>query len=264
MPRGYRYVILAACGVALGVLSPPSNAARSDQSNTQSTTSRDLERIATALERPPERDAPDAGCDQGKENRKSDLCAQWKAADAAKDSADWTRRTFWLAVAGTIIGGLTLGAAAYAAFYAKAAADAASETLKHEVAMSGLQLNAILHIESVDFTDWDDGVPPQVSFSVRNVGTQPARSLTIVGAWGDRYDLDAEPLNLQPCKAPKGISPNGVFRVTLPRSAPEESSPHAPVYCQFELTWEFRAEEVRRIREFHQFDGKQFSFMRDY
>lgn len=263
MNKGYRYVIFATCGVALGVLSPPGNAARRDQSNTQSTASRDLERIATALERPPERSAPDAGCDQGKEDRKSDLCAQWKAADAARDSADWTRRTFWLAIAGTIIGGLTLGAAAYAAFYAKAAADAASEAVKHDVLVASLQLNAILHIESVEYDSGGVSLSPRVSVSVRNVGALPAKSLVVVGAWGYRSNLDASPLTLKPCKAPNEISPNGVFRVDVPPNGRTAFTTLTDLYCQFELTWEFRPGEERRIGQIHKLTGQQFSFVRD-
>lgn len=61
-------------------------------------------------------------CAEGEENRNSDLCAQWKAADAAKESADWTGRTFFLGIFGTVIGGLTLLAAGFAAWYARHAA----------------------------------------------------------------------------------------------------------------------------------------------
>lgn len=64
----------------------------------------------------------DLGCEAGQDNRRSDLCAQWKAADAAQESASWTARTFWLALFGTAIGGGTLFAAFAAARYARDAA----------------------------------------------------------------------------------------------------------------------------------------------
>lgn len=41
-------------------------------------------------------------CDEGKDARDSDLCAQWKAADAARDAADWTRLGIILGVFGTV------------------------------------------------------------------------------------------------------------------------------------------------------------------
>ncbi|MFL9840045.1 hypothetical protein ABS767_03635 [Sphingomonas sp. ST-64] len=69
----------------------------------------------------------DRGCQRGKDDRSSDLCAQWKAADAAKESADWARRMYPWIVAGTIIGGLTLVAAVAAAMFAKSASDGAHE-----------------------------------------------------------------------------------------------------------------------------------------
>jgi hypothetical protein len=50
------------------------------------------------------------------------LCAQWKAADAAKESAEWAGSTFWLGVAGAAISFLTLLAAGFAAWYARKAA----------------------------------------------------------------------------------------------------------------------------------------------
>ncbi|MET0360737.1 MAG: hypothetical protein ABW048_03190, partial [Sphingobium sp.] len=70
----------------------------------------------------------DLGCRPGSDDRRSDLCAQWKAADAAERSADWTRNTFWLGLAGTAIGGLTLAAAAFAAWWAKRAAEEAAKS----------------------------------------------------------------------------------------------------------------------------------------
>jgi len=66
-------------------------------------------------------------CDSKEENRNSDLCAQWKAADAARESADWTRRTFYVSIVGGIIAFLTLAAAVAAAVFAKLAADHTAE-----------------------------------------------------------------------------------------------------------------------------------------
>lgn len=62
-------------------------------------------------------------CDPGKDNRNSDLCAQWKAADAAERGAYWTQGAFWVGFVGLMLGLGTLGAAVAAARYAKAAAD---------------------------------------------------------------------------------------------------------------------------------------------
>ena len=62
-------------------------------------------------------------CKPGENNRNSDLCAQWKAADAARDSARWARYTFWLSIMGAAVGVLTFIVAVAAALFAKSASD---------------------------------------------------------------------------------------------------------------------------------------------
>jgi hypothetical protein len=62
-------------------------------------------------------------CDQGQDYRNSDLCAQWKAADAARDAADWTYWGVLLGIVGTI--GLF-----WTLYYTRAAVKAAQEATK--------------------------------------------------------------------------------------------------------------------------------------
>lgn len=62
-------------------------------------------------------------CDLRRPDRTSELCAQWAAADAAAKGVAWAERTFYLGVAGTLLGALTLAAAAAAAFFAGKAAE---------------------------------------------------------------------------------------------------------------------------------------------
>lgn len=66
--------------------------------------------------------SPDGGCKRGVDDRQSDLCAQWKAADAATDAARWTFWTWVASLVGLLIGGGTLFAAWRAAHWAKQAA----------------------------------------------------------------------------------------------------------------------------------------------
>jgi hypothetical protein len=70
-----------------------------------------------------------AACPQGQDDRNSDLCAQWKAADAAADSAYWTSGTFWIGIVGLVLGAVTMGAAIAAAVFARRAAVATEETV---------------------------------------------------------------------------------------------------------------------------------------
>jgi len=121
MPRGYRCIILAAVGWLILAASPPQNQPTQNNADARDRESNALDRIATAIERS-KSDIPDRGCPNGEEIRQSDLCAQWKAADAAQESADWGRRTFYLAIGGTIIGFATLIAAVKAGQFAKEAA----------------------------------------------------------------------------------------------------------------------------------------------
>lgn len=121
MLRSYRLHVFA-----LGlVLSTPaySQEAKTDQNQTGADIATQLERISTAIEKQPVASAPDRGCDPAQEDRQSDLCAQWKSADAAADSARWARFTFFAGIIGLLVGAGTLFAAWRAAHWAKKAAD---------------------------------------------------------------------------------------------------------------------------------------------
>jgi len=124
MFRGYRVALCAAFGLALIGASPKEDGRnRTQERATQKQIAEKLERIATAIEKPPSAPTPDSGCDSGAEDRQSDLCAQWKAADAAAESARWALLTFVAGLAAIAIGGGTLVAAWLAARWAKKAAD---------------------------------------------------------------------------------------------------------------------------------------------
>ena len=124
-------------------------------------------------------------CEQGEENRNSNLCAQWKAADAAKKSADWAVNTFWLGIYGAIIGTFTLAAAGAAAFYAKKAAehtergaDAAEEAVEETRRMGMVQTRAYMSFDHYECKTGikDDGSVGGFRFlvHVKNTGQSPA------------------------------------------------------------------------------------------
>lgn len=98
--------------------SPPQQQSGQPQAQAEQAVANSLNRIAGTLERDNEAKGYTADCEQGRDNRRSDLCAQWKAADAARESADWTRRAFYLGIAGAVLGLGTLGAAIAAALFA--------------------------------------------------------------------------------------------------------------------------------------------------
>lgn len=71
----------------------------------------------------------DQGCLRGREDRKSNTCAQWKAADAAADAAQAAWRQAFIGWIGLILGGITMTAAIAAAFYARSASIHADRAL---------------------------------------------------------------------------------------------------------------------------------------
>lgn len=94
--------------------------------------SRDIQRIANVLENEASSADPTVEpCAPGVDNRSSDLCAQWKAADAAQQSADAADRTVVIGWIGLVLGAITMGAAIAAAAYARRAAVATEQTVQH-------------------------------------------------------------------------------------------------------------------------------------
>lgn len=121
MSRGYR-VILFAFGL---ILSSPCHSQKTEgnQPKADKETASQLARIASAIEKQPIATTPDGGCKPGQDDRQSDLCAQWKAADAAAEAAKWSLWMLWISGFGLIVGAGTLFAAWRAAHWAKLAAD---------------------------------------------------------------------------------------------------------------------------------------------
>ncbi|MEA3000599.1 MAG: hypothetical protein QOK17_2432 [Sphingomonadales bacterium] len=94
-----------------------------DANRLEAKVQRDLQTAAakTALSAKPYQKAhdPNPPCEKGEDNRRSDLCAQWKAADAADFAANVA---YWIGLGGILVAALTLAAAVAAALYARNAA----------------------------------------------------------------------------------------------------------------------------------------------
>jgi hypothetical protein len=130
-------------------------------------------------------------CEKGASNRASDLCAQWKAADAAESSATAAWRFGSL---GAFIGILTLAAASAAAWYAKKAADytrdsvieakrsanAAEKTMAATITAYEMQIRPYIAIT----VKADEPAEPfsrdtVLKFIVKNFGQTPASSVKL-------------------------------------------------------------------------------------
>jgi len=139
-------------------------------------------------------------CAPGQNLRSSDLCAQWKAADAASEGATWTARTFWLSLLGTLFGAGTLVAAFMAARYAKHAAqearrsaDIAKDAL---IASERAWITVGLHADSPIAIERAGTCSLSVSLKVTNIGRTPAlnahTSMTMIPSKVDhRADVKA-------------------------------------------------------------------------
>lgn len=119
-------------------------------------------------------------CDQGEEKRYSDLCAQWKAADAAADSA------WWAAISGyaTAISTFAVLVALYFAFRSNSIArDTARHQLRAYVAFETIEAKLPTLIE----------YPYEMQVIWRNTGQTPASSLankTIIRVLDAKFDGD--------------------------------------------------------------------------
>ena len=133
----------------------------------------------------PTGESRDIGCEHGQDNRQSDLCAQWKAADSASDAAQWA---WWQLVAlpiGMAIGLGTLFFAGRAAHYAKLAASEtkraanAAENAIDETREIG-RAQARCYVIVSDFTaniGTSDG--SAVNLKLQNSGNSPAFAITV-------------------------------------------------------------------------------------
>ncbi|MNK31863.1 hypothetical protein D3C87_503070 [compost metagenome] len=120
----------------------------------------------------------DQPCLPGYDLRSSDLCAQWKAADAASESAAWTARNFWLSLLGTVVGAGTLLAAFMAAIYAKHAAKEARRSADIAkdafIASERAWLTVDLHAGSDLTFHPTGGCSLFVYLTIKNIGRTPA------------------------------------------------------------------------------------------
>lgn len=130
----------------------------------------------------------DKGCPSGQDNRQSDLCAQWKAADSAAQSAKWALWTFIATVVGLLVGSGTLLAAWLAARWAKKAANfteagaiAAADSVAEARRIGEAQVQAYVSIIGLRVKKLEYGL--EVQAISKNTGQSPAFVMQLI------YDL---------------------------------------------------------------------------
>ena len=173
MLRGYRF-LLTALGLALscanhayakGSGEQPS-AHQPKEASHEHTASR-YDEAAKGAERADQQEAP---CGPKQYGSNADLCAQWKAADAASDSAWWA----WVAAVSTIISTAAVLVAIGLTYQANAIArDTAKRELRAYVFPSGLTLDWQISLK-------DGAQSAKIAVKMANSGGSPTRNLQIV------------------------------------------------------------------------------------
>jgi hypothetical protein len=192
MPRGYRSLVAAIAGLILiGAGQPSKQPARSEQSQVNKDKAAALSNMAVGS---PARPPQDSGCKAGQDNRNSDLCAQWKAADAANDAAKWN---WWQMIAGffgLLVGAGTLFFAARAAHWAKEAASHTQTGANEAKRSADAAENAIIESQRIGEAQtrcYITGVSAKINFLtngqvgatciIKNTGQSPAIDLIWTG-----------------------------------------------------------------------------------
>ena len=168
MPRGYRHIVIALAGLVLLAANHANAEGGNEKSSAEQYIATSLNHVAASNDKTPERAKRSAQeqqpCGPKQYGSSADLCAQWKAADAATDSA-------WWAWAGGVIGlgslvgiFLALGLAFHSNWIAR---DAAKRQLRAYVTYS----NEWWH------GDFSPGQPLELKPRIVNLGETPARDV---------------------------------------------------------------------------------------
>lgn len=183
MPRGYLCIVLAAVGWLALTGANLKPAAQPEQSKVDGGVGDAAANVAAQYDKLPKRpeSSPERQpCGPRQYQSKDDLCAQWKAADAAADAAGWAK---W----GTWISGVGLIAVAIAIFLTIQFNRIARDTAKR-------QLRAYMSIEPKGILEaGDDGIAQAVVF-MHNTGQTPAYNVQLF-SW---FKVVDDPLAFSP------------------------------------------------------------------
>lgn len=151
-----------------------------------------------------------------------DLLQQTRSANAAEAAVGLTYRQTLIELAGGILGLLTLLAAAYAAWYAKKAAEAGHAANLLAETNHQQSLSPYIAISHGSFKI-DDDVQPIAQIELRNFGQSPAIDVqTWFHIWIECFPLH-DPLPRAPDNLPKSrsiIGPGGTSDIHHPRGGP--------------------------------------------
>jgi hypothetical protein len=168
MLRGYRRYFITIAGLFVIGASQPKNDGVKQAENANPKIEQALADLAVTVRQAHEPSRLDQPCKPSKDNRHSDLCAQWKAADAAASAA---RATWWFGALGTLAAFFTLCAAIAAAVFARRAVNESRR-------IGEAQVRAYLTFEKLECRRAPDGV--SFKATVKNSGSSPALAAQII------------------------------------------------------------------------------------
>lgn len=179
MPRG-RWIILVAIGLALvGANRVASDNTQNHQASPERQVAAPAAPAPTATPEHDGRPREDKGCERGQDERRSDLCAQWKAADAAHDAARAGEAQTRIGYIGLALGVVTMIAAILAALYARRAALATEETVDITKKAASYEWRPWINISvaSIEIVPKAGGFDVFCSVRFRNTGKAVARDM---------------------------------------------------------------------------------------
>ncbi len=168
MLRGYRGILAALAGLALLSANHAYAQRGGEQPQAQQSVAASLQHIASSVDQATERaksaDQEEQPCGPRQYGSHADLCAQWKAADAAADSAWWA----WAAG--------VLGIISLAGVFIAIGLTAHSNWIARDTARR--QLRAYVTVTDVQFRPTPENAV-RASVNFKNSGTTPATDLTV-------------------------------------------------------------------------------------
>lgn len=120
--RSYAFAVVAVVGMTFAALADPPKPPQPSTAAEQPSAQKEIEASAPPIDQTVNSDKYTSPCEKNQDKRDSDLCAQWKAADAATEAATWGFWQIWIGVGGLGLGMITMAAAVAAAIYARQAA----------------------------------------------------------------------------------------------------------------------------------------------
>lgn len=218
MLRGYRGIFTAFVGLTLlGVSPSPKSQAQGQQEQGETKVGQPPSTVASSAQPVKQVDSlkKQFPCGPNQYDSNADLCAQWKAADAASQAAEWAEWSFWLGLVGTFGLLLTLHYTRKAVLAAEEAtkdadraleiaeanSKAASDLVEVSRASAEVELRPYINCDQIEYTviGAEDGKRGLIAhFILKNSGVTPAKNVQLWGGlqiFPDKQSIQFAPLD---------------------------------------------------------------------